>query len=308
MRVIPLTPSQPLVVRDELVRRGFDPARADSWTTAQGAVPLDEPCVVGILNITPDSFSDGGRYSNLDDAVRHAEAMLAAGARVIDVGGESTRPGTMRPLSAHEEWTRLEPVIREVVRRFPAVPLSVDTVKAETARRALGAGAWIVNDVSGLRHDPEIASLCADHGAGLVLMHSRGDFGDLASYRHAQYADVVTAVMDELQSSVAIAESRGLTRSHLVLDPGLGFSKEPRHNYAILNRLDGLTALGFPVMVGPSRKRFLGHTTRRDVGARDNATVAVCVAAFLAGARLFRVHAVEPVVEALAVAGAIRGA
>lgn len=390
MRVVPLTPLQPPVVRDELVRRGFDPARADTvarglesvglvidpmppedreklavaagargieiltgehwaimaggaarlagltrpgsaavpedvadamgallrgvmeipdaWVTAKGAVPLDGPCVVGILNVTPDSFSDGGRYSNLDDAVRHAESMMEAGAQVIDIGGESTRPGRTQPLSLEEEWARLGPVLLELVRRFPAVPVSVDTVKAETARRALDAGAWIVNDVSGLRHDPEIASLCADHGAGLVLMHSRGDLGDLASYRHAQYSDVAATVMDELLSSVATAESRGMARSRIVLDPGLGFAKEPRHNYAVLNRLGGLAALGLPVMVGPSRKRFLGHATGGDVGARDNATVAACVAGFLSGARLFRVHAVEPVVEALAVVSAIQGA
>jgi dihydropteroate synthase len=290
-----------------LLLRGFMEV-PDAWVTARGTVALDGPCVVGILNVTPDSFSDGGRYSNLDDAVRHAETMVQTGAQIIDIGGESTRPGKTQSLSAGEEWTRLGPVLREVVRRFPTVPVSVDTVKADTARRALDTGAWIVNDVSGLRHDPEIASLCADHGAGLVLMHSRGDLGDLASYRHAHYADVAATVMDELLSSVATAESRGLARGHIVLDPGLGFSKEPHHNYAVLNRLGGLAALGLPVMVGPSRKRFLGHTIDKEVGARDNATVAACVAGFLSGARLFRVHAVEPVVEALAVVSAIQGA
>lgn len=279
-----------------------------AWVTARGTVPLDGACVAGILNVTPDSFSDGGRYSNLDDAARHTETMIEGGAQIIDIGGESTKPGRTQPLAQEQEWGRLGPVLHELVRRFPLVPVSVDTVRAETARQALDAGAWIVNDVSGLRHDPEIASLCADHGAGLVLMHSRGNLGDLASYRHAQYSDVVATVMDELLSSVATAESRGMARSRIVLDPGLGFSKEPQHNYAVLNRLGELAALGFPLMIGPSRKRFLGHTTNKDVGARDNATVAACVVGFLSGARLFRVHAVEPVVEALAVARAVQRA
>jgi dihydropteroate synthase len=274
--------------------------------TARGTVSLAAPVVVGILNVTPDSFSDGGRYAAPDAALRHAEAMVGAGAGMIDIGGESTRPGAT-PVSAEEEWSRVGPVLREVVSRFPAVPVSVDTVKAATAARALDAGAWFINDVSALRVDPKIASLCAESGAGLILMHSRGEVGELASYAHARYDDVVESVVVELGAAVAQADERGVPRAAIVVDPGLGFSKKPEHNYAVLRGLRSLLALGRPVMIGPSRKRFLAEPIASDTSGRDRATAAACVVGLVGGASLFRVHAVADVVEALRVAQAIKG-
>lgn len=295
-------PSSPSIV----LHRPPSPS-APVWELARGALPLDRPVVVGILNVTPDSFSDGGRYLSPELALRHAATLVESGADVLDVGAESTAPGAT-PVSADEEWRRLEPVLRELVQAFPALPLSVDTVKSVTARRALELGAWAVNDVSGLRLDPAIAEVCAEHGAGLVLMHSRGSVSDMATYQHAEYRDVAAEVAAELRRSVAAAEAHGIPRSRLVVDPGLGFAKTPEQSIAALRGLPGLAGLGCPVMVGPSRKRFLGALTGKDVSARDAATAAACVAAFWLGASLFRVHAVAPVKEALAVAHAIRDA
>jgi dihydropteroate synthase len=196
-------------------------------------------------------------------------------------------------------------VLEGIVQRYPDLPLSVDTVKAETAARALDAGAWVINDVSGLRLDPRIADVCAERSAGLVLMHSRGDVSDMASYEHAEYKSVGDEVTAELEAAVSIAVERGVARERIVLDPGLGFAKRPQHNYEILRHLPRLAALGHPLMVGPSRKRFLGAVTGKDTPERDPATAAACVAAYALGASLFRVHAVLPTREALTVAHAV---
>jgi dihydropteroate synthase len=277
------------------------------WVTARGSISLDRPVVVGILNVTPDSFSDGGQFLDADAALCHAAELVAAGANMLDVGAESTRPGRPEPVPADEEWRRLEPVVREIARRFPEIPISVDTVKAETARRALEAGAWAVNDVSGLRLDPQIAEICSGCGAGLILMHSRGTTRDMATYQFATYRNVMTETVAELSEAVARAESRGVMRDHIVLDPGLGFAKTPEQSLEVLRGVSALVALGFPVMVGPSRKRFLGVAARRDVAAGDRATAAACVAAYLSGASFFRVHDARGVREALDVAHAIGG-
>jgi dihydropteroate synthase len=250
----------------------------------RGAMPLEQPVVVGILNITPNSFSDGGRFLDPAAALQQATLLLEQGADMLDLGAESTRPGRPEPVAPAEEWRRLEPVLRGLAERDPGVPLSVDTVKAETASRALAAGAWAVNDVSGLRLDPEIADVCAEHGAGLVLMHSRGSLSELAGYNHASYGRVVDEVVRELERALEVAGNRGVGAERVVLDPGLGFAKRPEHNYEVLRDLPALVALGHPVMVGPSRS----------------------AAAYLGGASLFRVHAVAPVREALAIAHAIR--
>jgi len=278
------------------------------WNTARGPIPLGRPLVVGILNVTPDSFSDGGQFLDPQAALAHAAALIEEGADLLDIGAESTRPGRPEPVFAKEEWCRLEPVLTGLVTRFPSVPLSVDTVKSEVARRALDAGAWIINDVSGLRLDPEIAAVCATRGAGLVLMHSRGAVTDMATYDHASYGNVVADVTHELAQAVRVAEGRGVERDRIVIDPGLGFAKRPEHNVDLLRHLDTIGSLGLPIMVGPSRKRFLGHITGRDVGDRDSATAAACVAAWFGGARLFRVHAVGVVRDALKVAHAVRPA
>jgi dihydropteroate synthase len=272
----------------------------------RGAMPLEQPVVVGILNITPNSFSDGGRFLDPAAALQQATLLLEQGADMLDLGAESTRPGRPEPVAPAEEWRRLEPVLRGLAERDPGVPLSVDTVKAETASRALAAGAWAVNDVSGLRLDPEIADVCAEHGAGLVLMHSRGSLSELAGYNHASYGRVVDEVVRELERALEVAGNRGVGAVRVVLDPGLGFAKRPDHNYEVLRDLPALVALGHPVMVGPSRKRFLGAVTGRDAPDRDAATATACAAAYLGGASLFRVHAVAPVREALAIAHAIR--
>jgi dihydropteroate synthase len=278
------------------------------WRMGRGTVPLDRPVIVGILNVTPDSFSDGGRFIEPDAAVRQAEALVGEGAGMLDVGAESTRPGQTTPLDPTEEWRRLAPVLEAVASRFPDVPLSVDTVRSATARRALAGGAWAINDVSGLRHDPGIATACADCDAGLILMHSRGSVGELAGYRHARYGHVTAEVVRELRVAVGVAEQHGVSPDRLVLDPGLGFGKTPEHNLQALRDLPMVASLGFPVMVGPSRKRFLGEVTGREVGQRDVATAAACVTAYLGGAMLFRVHAVEPTRDALAVVHAVRSA
>jgi len=227
---------------------------------------------------------------------------------MLDVGAESTRPGRTAPLDPEEEWRRLAPVLEAVASRFPTVPVSVDTVRSVTARRALAAGAWAINDVSGLRHDPEVAAACAERGAGLVLMHSRGDVSALADYGHARYGHVAAEVVHELRAAVRVAQQHGVTTDRIVLDPGLGFGKTPEHSLQVLRDLPMVAALGFPVMVGPSRKRFLGAVTGRDVDQRDPATAAACVTAYLGGAMLFRVHAVTPTRDALAVAHAVRSA
>jgi dihydropteroate synthase len=279
-----------------------------SWRTRAGELSLDRPLVMGILNITPDSFSDGGQWMNAAAAVGQAEQLLADGADLLDLGAESTRPGRPAPVSADEEWARLAPVLAELVRRFPAVPLSVDTVKADTAKRALDAGAWIVNDVSGLRLEPAIADACATAGAGLILMHSRGTLPELATYDHATYDDLMTEIGGELRDAVCVADSRGVTRDHIAVDPGFGFGKRPEQNLQMLDRLDVLRALGQPIVVGPSRKRFLGEVTGRPAADRDGATAAACVLAYERGAHVFRVHAARPTRDALDIAYAARTA
>jgi dihydropteroate synthase len=277
----------------------------DHWVTERGRVDLTRPVVVGILNITPDSFSDGGKHLDPAAALDRADQMLAAGAGLLDLGAESTRPGRPRPVGAAVEWQRLQPVLSEVAQRYPNTPVSVDTVRSETAERALDEGAWIVNDVSGLRLDPRIGDVCADRGAGLVLMHSRGGFSELATYDHAEYGDLVSEVTSELDHAVERALARGVKRDRIVIDPGLGFAKRAEHNYLLLKHMRSLTLRGHAVMIGPSRKRFLGVVTRKGVGERDVATAAVCATAYLEGARLFRVHTVELVREVLDLVSAI---
>ncbi len=278
------------------------------WVTARGSVSLERPVILGILNVTPDSFSDGGRFSSLDDAVAQADRLLADGAGLLDVGGESTRPGTPDPVPEDEELRRVIPVIEALVRRHPGLLLSVDTVKARVARTAIEAGAAVINDVSAFRLDPAMAATAAELGAGVVLMHSRGTTSTMATLDHAEYeGDVVSVVRRELADAASKAVSAGIPDDNIVLDPGLGFAKTAEHNLVITDRLAELVALGRPVMVGPSRKRFLGSVTGREVAERDMATAAACVVAYERGATLFRVHNVALTRDALAVAHAVRG-
>jgi dihydropteroate synthase len=261
---------------------------------------------MGILNVTPDSFSDGGSFDDPARALEQAERMIAEGADIIDVGGESTRPQGAKPVTADEEQGRVLPVIRAIAGRFPQIAISIDTVKSETATAALGAGASIVNDVSGFRLDPRMSATCAAARCGVVLMHSRGDVSTMGTYQHATYDTVVPAVVKELRGSVEAARAAGIRSEAIVLDPGLGFAKRSEHSLAMLAGIPELLALGFPVLVGASRKRFVGELTGVAVAAeRRHGTVGANVAALMLGARLFRVHDVAPSRQALDVAWAV---
>ena len=277
------------------------------WETARGAVALDRPVLMGILNVTPDSFSDGGHFTGVDAALAQADVLLEAGAALVDVGGESTRPGRDASVPVDVELARVLPVVEALVRRHPDVRLTVDTVKAEVARAALGAGAAAINDVSGLRLDPALGAAVAQARAGLVLMHSRGPILEIASYTHATYGDIVGEVLAELRTSLAAAAAAGVAPGATVVDPGLGFSKTPEQNILLFDQLDALQAVGRPVLVGPSRKRFLGAVTGQQVEALDRATATACALAWERGARLFRVHDVAAARDALVLAQAIGG-
>jgi dihydropteroate synthase len=258
--------------------------------------------VMGVLNVTPDSFSDGGQALDPHRAVDSALAMEAAGADLIDVGAESTRPGAA-PVSGRDERRRLLPVLRQLHRL--RVPLSIDTSKAEVARFGLDEGASLVNDVSGLQYDPGLADIVAVRGAPLVLMHMRGRPADM--YAHARYADVATDVARELTRAIERAVSRGVDWDRLILDPGIGFAKRAEHSAAALVGLESVAALGRPILVGPSRKSFLARALG-DVPAaqRDWGTAAAVTASVLGGAHVVRVHAVAEMVQVVRVADMIR--
>ncbi len=271
-------------------------------------LPAPGRCVVmGVLNVTPDSFSDGGRYLGLDQALEHAREMWARGADLIDVGGESTRPGASR-VDAETELRRVLPVIKTLAAEGMA--LSVDTTRAAVAAAALDAGAHIINDVSGGLADPDMARVAAEAGVPWVLMHWRGHSKDMQAL--AEYRDVVADVRAELLSRVDAALAAGVAESAVVLDPGLGFAKNAEHDWALLRGLDSLLSLGFPVLVGASRKRFLGRLlsekdgTPRPPDGREDATAAVSALAAAAGAWGVRVHEVGASLDAVAVAAAWR--
>jgi dihydropteroate synthase len=278
------------------------------WQTARGSLPLDQPLLVGILNVTPDSFSDGGRYAGVAAALAHAGELARAGATMIDVGGESTRPGRTEAVPADEELRRVVPVIEALVREYPSLIVSIDTVKATVAGAAIDAGAAVVNDVSALRLDPAMTSVVAAAGAGIVLMHSRGSILEVASYTHADYGgDVVGGVLNELGAALDRATAGGIAADAIVIDPGFGFSKTVEQNTVLFDQLPALEALGRPILVGPSRKRFLGSITGLPIDERDRATAIACALAYERGARLFRVHDVAAAREALNLTRAVGG-
>jgi dihydropteroate synthase len=260
--------------------------------------------VMGIVNVTPDSFSDGGALLDAGRAVEAGVRMAAEGADLLDVGGESTRPGA-QPLSEAEERRRILPVIEALASRI-SIPISVDTYKAGVADVALAAGASMVNDVSGLRYEPELGPVVARHGAAIVLMHTRGRSSDM--YKHAAYHDVIGEVLDELRESIAFATGAGIAKERILVDPGLGFAKEAPHSYEALARLDEFSGLARPILVGASRKSFLGRAIGVSVPAieRDWATAAAVAASALAGAHIVRVHAVAPMVQVVRVTDEIR--
>jgi dihydropteroate synthase len=271
-----------------------------SWQVRGRTLSLERPLVMGILNVTPDSFSDGGTVRGVDDALARADAMLAEGADVLDVGGESTRPNA-RPVSEEEEHERVVPVVRALASRFPEATLSIDTVKSGVARAAIDAGAHIVNDVSGFSLDAAMARVCADATVGVVVMHSRGGVGEMATYALAEYeGDPMDAVLAELGDRVNDVTEQGVSSRSIVVDPGLGFSKRSEHSLRVLGRLERLVAWGYPVMVGASRKRFIGESSGvKDAASRVHGSVGAAVAAFERGARVFRVHDVAATRQAL---------
>ncbi|OLR89752.1 dihydropteroate synthase [Actinokineospora bangkokensis] len=264
--------------------------------------------VVGVLNVTPDSFSDGGRYLDLDDAIGHGLAMWRRGADLVDVGGESTRPGAAR-VDARTEADRVVPVVRAL--SAEGVAVSVDTTRAEVAEAAVAAGASVVNDVSGGLADPGMGPVVAATGVPWVLMHWRGHSRDMDAL--AEYTDVVAEVRAELLRQVDAALAAGVDENRIVLDPGLGFAKRAEHNWALLRELGSLVELGFPVLVGASRKRFLGTLLAGHGGAarppdgREDATTAVTALVAAAGAWGVRVHDVDRSLDAVAVAAAVAG-
>ncbi|MEU6737802.1 dihydropteroate synthase [Streptosporangium sandarakinum] len=274
-----------------------------------GVPGLGRCLVMGVVNVTPDSFSDGGRWFDPKAAVRHGLELVEQGADIVDVGGESTRPGAAR-VSLDEELARVEPVIRELSREGVAV--SVDTMRAEVARAAVDAGAVLVNDVSGGLADPEMPRVVAATGVAYVVMHWRGH--SHAMDRRAVYDDVVAEVREELAKRVASVLAEGVAEEQIVLDPGLGFSKNAEHNWAVLAGLDRLAELGHPLLIGASRKRFLGRLlaepdgTPRPFDRSDDATLAVTAIVAREGAWCVRVHNVRPNADAVRVAAAVQGA
>jgi len=272
------------------------------------AVLGERTWVMGVLNVTPDSFSDGGRFKEPGAAVDHGLALFEEGADVVDVGGESTRPGGAAAVGDAEECRRVVPVIR-ALRDRGAGPLSVDTTKASVARAALDAGADIVNDVSGFRFDPAMAPLVAERRVPAVLMHLRGDFTDM--HREPRYEDVVGEIRDELRDRLEESKKAGIDASQIIVDPGLGFAKSAGHSLEVLRRLPELAELDRPLLVGPSRKRFIGRALRSPDGAdlpvaeRLMGTAAAVAACVLAGAHVVRVHDVREMVQVARVCDAI---
>ena len=270
------------------------------------------PTIFGILNVTPDSFSDGGNFFSSEAAIAQADRMISEGADVIDVGGESTRPGA-KPVPARDELKRVLPAIRAIRSRWANVAVSIDTVKSEVARAALAEGASIVNDVSGMSLDPQMARVCAEAGCNVVIMHSRGTVAEMASYEKAVYGrDPVAEMITELEENIQNAQRAGIHPGRIAVDPGIGFSKRTGHSLAAVVELQRIVSLGYPVLVGASRKRVIAELIRYTTDAatssagttlapqlisnddRDMGTVGVNVVAFFAGARVFRVHRVRP--------------
>jgi dihydropteroate synthase len=273
------------------------------WSCTDTRIELgDRPLVMGILNVTPDSFSDGGMYDDAAEAADHARQMIHDGASIVDVGGESTRPGAAE-VSEVEEIRRTIPVV-EAIRRDSSVIVSIDTRKAAVARRAIEAGASIVNDVSAMTHDAEMAGVIAGSGAGIVLMHMRGNPRTMQN--SPTYEDVLQEVCDRLGERLDACRKAGINADQTVLDPGIGFGKTLDHNLALLAGIPSLRRLGRPVLIGLSRKSFLGRLTGRDADERAAATIAGNFFAAERGADILRVHDVRETVDAMTVFKAVR--
>lgn len=281
-------------------------ATAARWRLRVGSLDLSQPRIMAICNVTPDSFSDGGEHYSVSLALQYAEEALRDGAVLLDIGGESTRPGAL-PVPADVELARVIPVVEAVRDRLPDLLVTVDTVKAVVARHALEAGAHAVNDVSAGRLDAAMFGVVAAGGAGMILMHSRGSVAEMASYELAAYGeDVMQEVCDALIAQVTLARAAGIASDALVLDPGVGFSKTSAHSLMVLRELHRLVSLGYPVLVGASRKRFIGEVTGVAIPERRAIGSAVAhVFAVASGARIVRTHDVRITREALAIAAAL---
>lgn len=268
------------------------------WKTSRREISLDVPLVMGILNVTPDSFSDGGRYADINAALKRVDEMIAEGADVIDIGGESTRPGSTR-VSADDEISRVVPVIEAISKRLD-VPVSIDTSKSAVANAAVDAGAEIINDISGLRFDEAIAEVAARHKTGLVLMHSRGEFETMHSQPPVE--DIITEVEKDLRRSISAAAAAGVAGEQIALDIGLGFGKTLDQNLKLIAQLDRLVKEfpGFPILVGASRKSFLGKLLGKDdPKERLSGSLASAAIAVWNGAKILRVHDVAATVDAV---------
>ena len=285
-------------------RRVYDRKSYDIPLRNAGHLRLGErTLVMGILNITPDSFADGGLYYDINRAVDAGLRMVADGADILDIGGESTRPGAEQ-VGAEEEMRRVLPVIERLAAQTE-VPLSIDTYKARVAREALARGATIVNDISGLQYDPELGTVAAGSSAALVLMHTRGRSSDM--YEHAKYSDVVSEVRTELAAAIDRATAAGVRREAIILDPGLGFAKRAEHSLELLARLPALGDLDRPILAGPSRKSFLKAALGERLPAeREWGTAAAVAASVMLGAHIVRVHRVREMIDVVRVADRIR--
>ncbi len=298
--------SRDSVWRDETDHQTPPAARAARWRLRDAWLDLQVPQIMAICNVTPDSFSDGGKHCSVDLALRFAQAAWQAGAAILDVGGESTRPGAT-PVAPGTELARVVPVIEAVRERLPAMLITVDTVKSAVARAAIAVGAHAVNDVSAGRLDPAMFDVVASTGAGMVLMHSRGDVHDMASHTHANYGDdAVGEMMAELMQRAALARAAGVADNAIIIDPGLGFSKTSAQSIEALRSIGRFVSLGYPVLAGASRKRFIGELTgETEPSRRVTGSVTAHVLAVQGGARIVRTHDVEATRHGLLVAAAI---
>jgi len=277
----------------------------ERWLAREHALHVgEEVLLMGVLNVTPDSFSDGGRFQDHDHAIDSALEMVDEGADILDIGGESSRPGS-HPVLLEEELQRVVPIVAKLAGRVP-VPISVDTTKAEVARQCLDLGAAIINDISALRHDPAMAAVVKGYGAGLILMHMRGVPATMQL--SPSYTDVIEDVYDFLRSRIEAAVDCGIERERIAVDPGIGFGKRLQDNLAVLGQLSSLVGLGRPIVIGPSRKGFLGALLDRPVLEREWGTGAAVAAAVLNGAHVVRVHAVSEMKDVVRVSQAIRAA
>lgn len=274
------------------------------WKIRGRHLVFERTWIMGILNLTPDSFSDGGQYLSTEAAIRCAEEMIAQGADILDLGAESTRPGA-KPVREAEELQRLLPCLEYGVRHWK-IPISVDTTKPAVARRCLETGAHIINDVSGLKDSgAEMAAAVKDFEAGLVVMHRRGNPQTMQQL--TEYGDLIQEVLGELSESLELAQKFSLDSQQLVIDPGLGFAKNTEQNLLILKNLEKFQQWGRPILLGPSRKSFLGEITGRGPAQRDAATAAVCALAVNKGISILRVHEVAAARDAICVAEMVRG-